>query len=98
MRNDRDDQDWTQQEWDSHLSKTKRTTLNDATPHEWDLTAALERQIGGNHYKEMNIQPVEFIMSNNMGYCAGNIVKYACLLYTSPSPRDRQRSRMPSSA
>ena len=25
-------------------------------------------------------------------------VKYACLLYTSPSPRDRQKSRMPSSA
>ena len=25
--------------------------------------------------------------------CAGN-----CLLYTSPSPRDRQKSRMPSSA
>ena len=24
--------------------------------------------------------------------------KYACLLYTSPSPRDRQKSRMPSSA
>ena len=27
------------------------------------------------------------------------IVRYvACLLYTSPSPRDRQKSRMPSSA
>ena len=26
----------------------------------------------------------------------GNI--YSCLLYTSPSPRDRQKSRMPSSA
>ena len=24
--------------------------------------------------------------------------KYVCLLYTSPSPRDRQKSRMPSSA
>ena len=24
--------------------------------------------------------------------------KYLCLLYTSPSPRDRQKSRMPSSA
>ena len=24
--------------------------------------------------------------------------KYGCLLYTSPSPRDRTRSRMPSSA
>ena len=27
-----------------------------------------------------------------------NIVDYICLLYTSPSPRDRTRSRMPSSA
>ena len=26
------------------------------------------------------------------------IVRYTCLLYTSPSPRDRQKSRMPSSA
>ena len=26
------------------------------------------------------------------------ILKKACLLYTSPSPRDRQKSRMPSSA
>ena len=25
-------------------------------------------------------------------------MKYSCLLYTSPSPRDRTRSRMPSSA
>ena len=26
------------------------------------------------------------------------LARYACLLYTSPSPRDRTRSRMPSSA
>ena len=26
------------------------------------------------------------------------VAKYTCLLYTSPSPRDRQKSRMPSSA
>ena len=26
------------------------------------------------------------------------LVDYTCLLYTSPSPRDRTRSRMPSSA
>ena len=25
-------------------------------------------------------------------------IAYGCLLYTSPSPRDRQKSRMPSSA
>ena len=28
----------------------------------------------------------------------GNTLSTACLLYTSPSPRDRQKSRMPSSA
>ena len=29
----------------------------------------------------------------------GNVIIYSiCLLYTSPSPRDRQKSRMPSSA
>ena len=28
----------------------------------------------------------------------GNVKKGICLLYTSPSPRDRQKSRMPSSA
>ena len=35
-------------------------------------------------------------------YCAGLTTKennrWRCLLYTSPSPRDRQKSRMPSSA
>ena len=29
---------------------------------------------------------------------AGKVNQSACLLYTSPSPRDRTRSRMPSSA
>ena len=28
----------------------------------------------------------------------GDFINEACLLYTSPSPRDRQKSRMPSSA
>ena len=30
--------------------------------------------------------------------CFGDIDECGCLLYTSPSPRDRTRSRMPSSA
>ena len=41
----------------------------------------------------------------NLGYGYGNseiltvpVGGYTCLLYTSPSPRDRTRSRMPSSA
>ena len=44
--------------------------------------------------------------SNNVTYVTGSFTgtvkfgsnTYTCLLYTSPSPRDRTRSRMPSSA
>ena len=52
--------------------------------------------------------PINYMMSNDnerklltkqLGYLNNNdIVIKHCLLYTSPSPRDRTRSRMPSSA
>ena len=36
----------------------------------------LDEQVGGNHYKEMGIQPTDYILSNNLGWCEGNAVKY----------------------
>lgn len=36
-----------------------------------------KEQIGGNHY-QMAIQPIEFILANNLDYCTGNIIKYVC--------------------
>lgn len=39
---------------------------------------ALRKQEGGNHYKDMKIQPVEFITANNLGFLEGNVVKYIC--------------------
>ena len=35
---------------------------------------------------------------DNTLFYAGDMKDILCLLYTSPSPRDRQKSRMPSSA
>lgn len=37
-----------------------------------------KKQVGGGHYKSMAIQPVEFILANQLGFCEGNIVKYTC--------------------
>lgn len=37
---------------------------------------SLSTQVGGNHYKTMEIQPVEYILKNKLGWCEGNIVKY----------------------
>ena len=38
----------------------------------------LSKQVGGSHYKDFEIQPVEFIHMNGLGFCAGNVVKYVC--------------------
>lgn len=36
----------------------------------------LQRQIGGNHYKSLPIQPIEYILANDLGWCEANCVKY----------------------
>jgi hypothetical protein len=33
-------------------------------------------QVGGTHYEDRAIQPIEYINANNLGYHEGNIVKY----------------------
>ena len=40
--------------------------------------SALDTQVGGKHYKQFKIQPVEFIHINRLGYIVGNIIKYVC--------------------
>ncbi|MDC0088148.1 DUF3310 domain-containing protein [Akkermansiaceae bacterium] len=39
---------------------------------------SIEKQEGGDHYLNMNIQPIEFITQNNLGFCEGNVIKYVC--------------------
>ena len=34
------------------------------------------KQVGGNHYKDCKIQPIEYITANNLTYAEGNIIKY----------------------
>ena len=38
--------------------------------------SALNEQVGGVHYKDMAIQPVEFIHANGIGYIEGSVIKY----------------------
>lgn len=38
--------------------------------------AATDEQIGGDHYRTMAIQPVEFIHRNGLGFIEGCVVKY----------------------
>lgn len=37
---------------------------------------ANEEQVGGDHYKNKAIQPWDYIVSNNLGYLEGCVIKY----------------------
>lgn len=39
-------------------------------------SSALAVQEGGNRYKDLPIQPVEYIHANGIGYFEGNVIKY----------------------
>ena len=61
---------------------------------------ALRRAIQNSRAVNMPKDKVDSAIKRASGRDAANFeeVIYDCLLYTSPSPRDRTRSRMPSSA
>ena len=62
---------------------------------EW-TPLGLEIKGGESTFGNINAQGINMVESGSIALDAGNIS--ICLLYTSPSPRDRQKSRMPSSA
>lgn len=41
-----------------------------------DSRSALTIQQGGDHYRTLKIQPIEYIHANNLGFMEGNVVKY----------------------
>jgi len=40
--------------------------------------SALDKQVGGSHYKDFKIQPIEFITANNLTFIQASIIKYIC--------------------
>lgn len=47
-------------------------------PYSAKSQSALDTQVAGTHYKDMKIQPVEFIHANGLGFLEGCIVKRIC--------------------
>ena len=42
------------------------------------MSKVYKKQIGGDHYQLMTIQPSEFINKNNLPFAEGNAIKYLC--------------------
>ena len=51
--------------------------MSSLKPHRATLKAT-DKQIGGKHYKEYKIQPIEFIVKNKLSFIQGCIIKYIC--------------------
>lgn len=50
--------------------------LNDLAMTQVKAVYAKDTQVGGTHYKDLPIQPVEYIHANAIGYFEGNVIKY----------------------
>lgn len=42
----------------------------------WQKVSPTDTQVGGDHYAKNKIQPIDFILANNLGWCEANAVKY----------------------
>lgn len=57
------------------------------------LKPALQRQEGGGHYKDMAIQPVEYIQKNKLGFIEGSVVKYVSRWRAKGGVEDLKKAR-----
>ena len=55
--------------------------------------SALQQQVGGNHYKDCTIQPVEYIHANGIGYFEGNVIKYVTRWRAKNGVADLEKAR-----
>lgn len=55
--------------------------------------SALATQVGGSHYKDLNIQPVEYIHANGVGYFEGNVIKYVSRWRAKNGIKDLEKAR-----
>lgn len=49
--------------------------------------------MGGNHYKQMKIQPIEYIYANNIPYLEGNVIKYVSRWQSKGGVADLEKAR-----
>lgn len=55
--------------------------------------SALDRQEGGSHYKNLPIQPIEFIHANSIPFCEANAIKYLCRWRSKNGVADLEKAR-----
>ena len=52
-----------------------------------------DTQVGGSHYKDMKIQPSEFINKNELQFAEGNAIKYICRHGSKGQKQDLEKAK-----
>lgn len=55
--------------------------------------SALDTQVGGSHYKDMAIQPMEFSMANGLDACQHTIIKYVTRFRAKGGIQDLEKAK-----
>jgi len=56
-------------------------------------TQVYDTQVGGSHYKDMAIQPAEFINKNKLLFAEGNAIKYICRHVNKGGKEDLEKAK-----
>ena len=73
----KEDRGWSTESHEQYMARRRaeEKEINKGT-YEYEYGKASDKQIGGNHYKDCAIQPVDYIVKNNLDFLEGNVVKY----------------------
>jgi hypothetical protein len=60
------------------VDKLSKEDWDDMSDQEWDKqidSLASNQQVGGDHYKDLAISPVDYIYANSLSWSIGNVIK-----------------------
>ena len=58
-----------------------------------EVQPAIDTQIGGGHYKDMPIQPIEYCIANQIPFAEGNVIKYVSRWRKKGGVQDLKKAR-----
>lgn len=68
------------------VTRTKKTA-------EVTKQSALDVQVGGGHYKDLPIQPIEYCMANGLDACQSSVVRYVTRFRQKGGIEDLQKAK-----
>ena len=62
--------------YDEYMARRSAEERSIKGTYKYEYDNATNKQIGGDHYKNCAIQPIDYIVKNNLDFLEGNVVKY----------------------